>query len=63
MAELKTRPDLLAALRRATTREMSANEVYAQKVSFIMGSLDEKSSVTRSFVEKVLAKQEGRKAG
>lgn len=61
MRELKTRTALLAALQRASTRELSERELHNQRVSFIMGSIKEKSGITRSRVEEVLAKQDGRK--
>lgn len=60
MTELKTRDDLLSALRQASTRELSARELHNQRVSFILGSLKEESGITRSRVEEVLAKQDGR---
>lgn len=62
MTELKTRSTLLVALRQATTRRLSASEMHKQKISFIMGSTDAKSGVTRSRIEEVLASAEGYKA-
>lgn len=58
--EIKTDPKLLAALKQAGTRELTPTEVRAQRVSFIYGSLSDKSSVTRAHIEEVLDKQEGR---
>ena len=48
MTELKTREELLSALRRASTRELSAQELHNQRVSFVMGSLKEESGITRA---------------
>jgi hypothetical protein len=61
MTELRTGEALLSALRTASTRGPSAKELHEQRVSFIMGSVKESSSLTRARVERVLAKQEGRK--
>jgi hypothetical protein len=61
MTDLKTSESLLSALRRAATTP-SAEEIEQQRVSFIMGSLSERSSVTRARVQEVLAQQEGKKA-
>ena len=62
MTNLRTDEKLLHALRASSTREMTPEELHKQQVSFIMGSIDEKSGVTRAQVEQVLAKQEGRVA-
>lgn len=59
MHQLKTDGALLIALRKATTRDLSAQELYDQRVSFVMGSLKESSTVTRAKVEQVLAEQGG----
>jgi hypothetical protein len=61
MTELKTSELLLAALEEASKRELTAEELNKQRVSFIMGSLKESSTVTRSRFEEVLAEQEGKK--
>jgi hypothetical protein len=62
MTELKTKPDLLEALRRASTRAPTAEEIRKQRVSFIMGTLKDNSSVSRERVQEILDRQEGRKA-
>lgn len=59
MADLKTKPDLLEALHRAATKSLTPKDVHDQRVSFIMGSLKETSSVTRAQVERVLANRDG----
>lgn len=62
MEQLKTRESLLSALRQASVRTPTAEELQKQRISFIMGSLNSESSVTRAQVEEVLAEHEGRKA-
>lgn len=61
MTELKTSKSLLEALRKSTTRVPTAEELEKQRVSFVMGSLGRKSTATRSQVQEMLAKQEGKK--
>jgi len=61
MTELKTRESLLSALRVASERIPTADELRKQRVSFIIGSLKDGSPVTRARIEEVLAAQEGRK--
>lgn len=61
MTELKTNEDLLKALRNSATRVPTAEELEKQRVSFVMGSLGRKSTATRSQVQEMLAKQEGKK--
>lgn len=63
MLELKTRDSLLQALRQAAQHPLTADEVRQQRVSFIMSTLKEGSSVTRARVEQILDAQEGRKTG
>ena len=59
MTELRTRPELLRALKHASRHPLSANELKKQRVSFVMGGLSEKSGVTRSRVKAALEEQEG----
>ena len=61
MTDLKTPQSLLDALREAGTRPVSAEELHAQRVSFIMGSVKAESGITREQVQRELAKQEGSK--
>ncbi len=58
---IKTDPKLLDRLHEAAKREPTAAELHQQRVSFILGSLKESSSVTRSLIEEVLAEQQGKK--
>lgn len=62
MTALKTRETLLSKLKQAADRKLSADELYKQRVSFIMGSLSSTSNVTRAQVKEVLEDFEGRKS-
>ncbi|AVH40555.1 hypothetical protein G6M70_14085 [Agrobacterium tumefaciens] len=62
MTDLKTKESLLKSLRAAADRKLTAEELYKQRVSFIMGSLSDSSTVTRAQVTKALADIEGRKS-
>lgn len=58
--DIKTNPDLLAALRTAaTSRTLSAHEVTQQRVSFVMGMINDKNGSTREDVIRVINKQNG----
>lgn len=59
MTGYKTDPELLARLEKAAKAQLSAKTLRKQKVSFIMGSLGEESTITRERVEEVLDKLEG----
>jgi hypothetical protein len=59
MTELKTNEATLKALKRAARRPLTPDEIQKQRISFVMGSLDAKSSITREKVEKLLAEQRG----
>ncbi len=62
MKQLKTKKALLAALEKAATRQLTADELYEQRVSYIMGSLKNSSNVTRAKVKEVLDAQQGKKS-
>lgn len=62
MTQLKTKPSLLEALEKASTRDLTSEEIRQQSVSFIMGTLKDSSDITRAKIEAALDKQEGRKA-
>lgn len=62
MMDLRTKDSLLKALRLASSRMPTPDELHKQRVSFIVGTLKENSGVTRERVEQVLAEHEGRKA-
>jgi hypothetical protein len=55
----KTDPKLLNALKAAAGRKLSAEKMRRQKISFIMGTLGQESTVTRDRVEEELKKMEG----
>ena len=62
MTELKTKESTLRALKKAARRRLTPDEIQKQRVSFVMGSLDAKSPITREKVERLLAEQRGVKA-
>ena len=57
--KLKTDDSLLAALRDAASKKQTANEMQEQRVSFVFGSLDSESSVTKERIRQVIAAEEG----
>lgn len=59
MGEIQTDPKLLNALSEAARRPLTPEQTHRQKVSFIMGSLGENSTITRARVEEVLRKLDG----
>jgi len=59
MQNLKSNPGLLQALQQSVSRAISATERTNQRVSFIMGSLDDKSQVDRKDVEQYVAREMG----
>lgn len=61
MTDLQTNEALLKALRDPRSKTPTPEEMQKQRVSFIMGSLSNDSSVTRARVGEILAAQEGRK--
>ena len=61
-SNLKTHESLLQKIRTASARQLSADELRKQRVSFVIGSLSSESSVTRAQVSEVLEDFEGRKS-
>ncbi|WP_141749548.1 hypothetical protein [Duganella phyllosphaerae] len=59
---IRTSPDLLRAIKEASTKTQTADEIRQQRISFVYGSLGAKSSVTRAQVESALERHEGRVA-
>ena len=55
--ELKTNAKLLSALNDSVKRPQTAEDRKEQRVSFVFGSLDSESSVTRERVREILAKE------
>ena len=62
MTGIQTDASLLEALRKAAGKQLSAEQLRRQKVSFIMGSLNKDSTITREFVEKELRRIDGETA-
>ena len=63
MRDTRTDDALLEALKQAAGREMTADEVHNQKVSFIMGASGADSKITREAVEAQLARMAGKPRG
>lgn len=59
LLSLKTSEKLLNAVHRAAARKMTSEELREQRVSFVFGSMDSSSSVTRERVRQMLLDQEG----
>lgn len=62
MTNLRTKESTLQALVRATRRPPSPDEIRKQRISFIMGSLNKDSHVTRAKIQEILEQQEGVKS-
>lgn len=62
MTDIRTNAKLLKALKSVPNRKLTEDELYKQRISFIMGSLSDDSTVTRAQVTKVLSDFEGRKS-
>lgn len=59
LLSLKTSPALLEALKNAATKPMTARDLMEQRVSFVYGSIDAASGVTRERVRQLILEQEG----
>ncbi len=62
MTELRTNEALINRLKIAAARELTAEEVSKQRISYIMGTLKDESTVTRSKIKEILAEHEGKKS-
>jgi hypothetical protein len=62
MTDLKTKQSTLEALEASARCTLTPEEIRKQRVSFVMGSLDAKSPMTRERVEQLLAEQRGEAA-
>jgi hypothetical protein len=60
--DLKTNSSLLEALKRASKRGPSSEEIEKQRLSFVMGSLKSTNHITRAEVQQILNNHEGKKA-
>ena len=57
--DLKTNVGLLEALEKAASRRLTSSEMLEQRVSFVFGSMDSDSDVTRQHIKQVIVEQEG----
>ncbi|MCA3575290.1 MAG: hypothetical protein IOC86_15335 [Aestuariivirga sp.] len=60
MTEVLTDVRVLAKLKEAAGKPMTAEEIQKQRISYIMGTLDTESTLTRDEVERMLLKREGK---
>lgn len=60
MTELRTSEALLKALEESSPRHPLPDQLERQRLSFVMGSLDDDNDMTREEVQSVLEKQDGR---
>jgi uncharacterized protein YnzC (UPF0291/DUF896 family) len=58
MSGLKTSESLLQALKRKTSR-LTSDEILEQRISFVFGSINPTSDVTREQVRQVIRQQKG----
>ena len=56
---LKTDDSLLSALRNAATKKQTANEIQEQRISFVFGSLDSDSDVTKEQIRQIISAEKG----
>lgn len=63
MTNIQTSETLLRALRESANRDISADVVREQRISFVMGAVKRSDNVTRTMVERVLNRQEGKVGG
>jgi hypothetical protein len=62
MPTIKTDPELIRRLEASAKRQLSKDEVRAQRVSFVYGNMPQESSMSRNQVEAIIAKIEGEAA-
>ena len=55
-----TDPEILALIVNSI-RPLTPEEIYKQRISFIVGSLPANSKITREEIEQMLAERDGRK--
>jgi len=60
MTELRANGALLEALRKASPRSPSFDQLDKQRLSFVMGALPTENDMSREEVQGVLERQEGR---
>lgn len=59
---VETKKELLERLKKAAKRQMTAEEIHAQRLSFILGNMPQESGVTKADIEKILGELEGKQA-
>ena len=60
MTDIQSSPELLATLKEAAKRKLTADELHRQKVSYIVSSLHkENTEITTEMVENELRKLDG----
>jgi hypothetical protein len=62
MTDLHTNPKLLDKLRASASKELTADIIRQQRISYVMGTLKDDSSVTRDKVRDVLRLHEGKRS-
>ena len=58
MTDLRTNEALLKALEQSSSRVLSHSQIEQQRLSFVMGALDDDNNMTREQVEQVLELQD-----
>ncbi len=58
MTGLRTNEALLDALTRSSSRSLNNRQMEQQRISFVMGSLDEENDMTREQVEQALERHD-----
>lgn len=61
MTDLRTDEGLLQALKSASSRTPSFEQLERQRLSFVMGALPDDNNMTRDEVQSVIEQQEGRR--
>ncbi|TIL71972.1 MAG: hypothetical protein E5Y59_03130 [Mesorhizobium sp.] len=59
MTTIRTNEALLRALEKSSSRSLSHDQFEKQRLSFVMGALDDENDMTREQVEQVLERQDG----
>jgi hypothetical protein len=59
MTSTATSPEFLKRLTNAANRRLSSGEIREQRISFIAGSVDKDSNVTKEKIEEIVENLEG----
>ena len=59
-SKITTDPELIERLRKAASREMTADEIHAQKVSWVYGQLPHDSEITKDQVDIIIRNMDGK---